>query len=197
MIINNLLFCFLLFLQLAATDPIDPADTVYYSDSGFVEFTSSVPMHSFSGESEQLTGMIDFEENIIDFYIDLTTLKTGIGKRDRDMYQTLNTEEHPFAEFTGSFKSPSPIPDQRTKVTAIGEFTINGVTKEVEVQGFLEPNEEGLLLEAKWSLLLSDYDIKPPGILFYRVDDTQEIRIELVLKPTSRQELTAENETGA
>lgn len=150
-------------------------------------------MHSFSGESDHLTGMIDFEENIIDFYIDLNTLKTGIGKRDRDMYQTLNTEKHPFAEFTGSFETPRPIPDQRTKVTAIGEFTINGVTNEVEIEGFIEPNDEGLILEAKWSLLLSDYNIEPPGILFYRVDDTQDIKIEVVLKPTSGEALSAEN----
>ncbi|HET8864849.1 MAG TPA: YceI family protein [Gracilimonas sp.] len=193
MVINSLLFCFLSFFQLAAPDPVDRADTVYYSDSGYVEFTSSVPMHSFSGESEQLTGMIDLEENIIDFYIDLTTLKTGIGKRDRDMYQTLNTEDHPFAEFTGSFETVPSIPDQRTEVTATGEFTINGITNDVVVQGCIEPGEEGLILEATWSLLLSDHDIKPPGILFYRVDDTQEIRIEVVLKPTSRQKLTAEN----
>lgn len=193
MVINSLLFCLLSILQLAATDPVDRADTVYYSDSGFVEFTSSVPMHSFSGESDQLTGMIDYEENIIDFYIDLNTLKTGVGRRDRDMYQTLNTEEHPFAEFTGSFESPSQLPDQRTEVTAIGEFTINGVTNEIEVQGFIEPGDGGLVLEAKWSLLLSDYDIEPPGILFYRVHDTQEIEIVVTLKPTSREELTAEN----
>lgn len=191
--INSLLFCFLSFFQLAAPDPIDRSDTVYYSDSGYVEFTSSVPMHTFSGESEQLNGMIDFEENIIDFYIDLNTLKTGIGKRDRDMYQTLNTDEHPFAEFTGSLVTPSPIPDQRTEVTAIGEFTVNGVTNEIEVQGLIEPSDEGLILEAKWSLLLSDYNIEPPGILFYRVHDTQEIKIEVVLKPTSREELSAEN----
>ncbi|MBD3616206.1 MAG: YceI family protein [Gracilimonas sp.] len=187
-----LLYSFCCF-QLQPVINTNSVDTVYYSDSGYVEFTSSVPMHSFSGESDHLTGMIDFEENIIDFYIDLNTLKTGIGKRDRDMYQTLNTERHPFAEFTGSFESPRSIPDQRTEVTAIGEFTINGATNEVEVEGFIEPKEEGLILEAKWSLLISDYNIEPPGILFYRVDDTQDIKIKVVLKPTSGEALSAEN----
>ncbi len=105
----------------------------------------------------------------------------------------MNTEEHPFAEFTGSFETLPPIPDQRTEVTAIGEFTINGITNEIEVQGFIEPGDGGLVLEVEWSLLLNDYNIKPPGILFYRVHDTQEIKIEVALKPTSREELTAEN----
>ena len=37
-------------------------DVVYYTDSGHAEFTSSVPLHSFTGESNHLTGMIDFRE---------------------------------------------------------------------------------------------------------------------------------------
>ncbi|MDR9419091.1 YceI family protein [Gracilimonas sp.] len=186
MIIKALLLC--LSVLVAENPDTTSTDTLYYSNSGYVEFSSNVPLHSFTGESNHLTGLIDFEENLIDFYIDLNTLKTGIGKRDRDMYETLNTQDHPFAEFTGSFKDLEfrNISDKQP-VTTVGEFTINGKTQTVSIDGALSWINENLVLEAGWSLLLSDYNIEPPGVLFYKVDDIQEISLNIELKPQSKE----------
>ena len=183
---------FLLFFQLqteVSSQDVN-SNTVYYSDSGTAEFTSDVPLHSFTGRSDHLTGMIDPSENLIDFYLDLNTLKTGIGKRDRDMYSTLNADEHPFAEFTGSMDSPGlPTAGQETTVTAAGEFTINDITKAMSVDGTLTDTAEGIRLKATFPILLSDFDIEPPGILFYRVNDEQTVEIDILLKPMQRDEL--------
>ena len=159
-------------------------DVVYYTDSGHAEFKSSVPLHSFTGESNHLTGMIDFRENLVDFYLDLNTLETGIGKRDRDMYQTLNVDEHPFAEFTGTLETPfNPDSSARQVARVTGEFSINGVVKEVSIEGTLQARGERIMLNVGWELRLEDYDIEAPGILFYRVDEVQSIQIEGSLKP--------------
>jgi len=168
-------------------------EVVYYTDSGYAEFTSSVPLHSFTGESDHLTGMIDLRENLVDFYLDLNTLETGIGKRDRDMYQTLNVEEHPFAEFTGSLETsfnPDSSAEQLARVT--GKFTINGVTKNVTIEGSLQPKDgDGSIeLNVGWELRLEDYNIEAPGILFYRVDEVQKIQIEALLKPVDPETLS-------
>ncbi|MEX2603438.1 MAG: YceI family protein [Gracilimonas sp.] len=190
--ISAFLLSILLFFQPAVHHSFNIADTVYYSDSGYAEFTSTVPLHTFTGESDHLTGMIDLNENLIDFYIDLNTLKTGIERRDRDMYQTLNVKDHPFAEFTGSLDSTySVISDfhQKQSVTAIGEFTINGVIQNLEVEGFLHNQDGNLILVAEWTLSISDYDIVPPGILFYRVNEIQDIKIEVTLKPIPKSSL--------
>lgn len=171
---------------------VTSGDVVYYTDSGYAEFTSSVPLHSFTGESDHLTGMIDFNENLIDFYLDLNTLETGIGKRDRDMYQTLNVEEHPFAEFTGTLET-SFNPDSSAKQLARvkGDFTINGNTRQVTIEGTLQPQNEGIILNAGWELRLEDYDIEAPGILFYRVDEVQKIQIEATLNPVDPETLSS------
>ncbi|MEX2347848.1 MAG: YceI family protein [Balneolaceae bacterium] len=183
---------FLLFSQnhVEAVSQVTSADSVYFSDSGYAEFTSDVPLHSFTGRSDHLTGLIDPGENLIDFYLDIKTLKTGIGKRDRDMYSTLHADEHPFAEFTGSLDSLSlPAPGQETTITTTGEFKINGKSKTMSVEGSLTHTEEGLRLQADFPILLSDFEIEPPGILFYRVNDKQAVEINVLLKPIARDEL--------
>ena len=168
-------------------------EIVYYTDSGYAEFASSVPLHSFTGESDHLTGIIDLKENLVDFYLDLNTLETGIGKRDRDMYQTLNTKDHPFAEFTGALETPFSLDStgsQRARVR--GDFTINGTTREVTIEGTLQLENESLILNAGWELRLEDYDIEAPGILFYRVDEVQKIEIEATLNPVDPESLSSE-----
>lgn len=156
----------------------------FMTEEGTAKFHSEVPLHSFTGTSEYLTGMINLDEGIVDFYLDLTTLDTGIGKRDRDMRETLEVEKYPFAEFYGSLDTPfNPDTTIQQDVTVSGAFTIHGVEREVLIDGTLQKTEEGLKLYASWVLLLEDYDIIPPQILFVKVDQEQKIEIEALLKP--------------
>jgi|AntRauTorckE6833_2_1112554.scaffolds.fasta_scaffold33174_2 polyisoprenoid-binding protein YceI len=195
MITLLLISCFLCSHPVDEVKTTAVADTIYYSDSGYVKFTSEVPLHTFSGESDKLAGMIDFKENIIDFFVDLNTLETGNGKRDRDMLETLNADQHPFAEFSGEMEpiTEVPLPGEKITVTASGTFIINGVSNELTLEGSLQNENDILILEASWDLSLADYNIEPPGILFYRVNDIQKLEIKVKLEPKSKSELDLQN----
>ena len=78
----------------------------FRTDAGLAEFTSSVPLHTFTGISGRLAGRIDLGDGTVDFYVDLETLETGIGKRDRDMRRALEADRWPFASFYGTLVSP-------------------------------------------------------------------------------------------
>ncbi|PWN07353.1 YceI family protein [Rhodohalobacter mucosus] len=174
-------------LLLAGYHAINTSGPVYVTESGHVTFTSSVPLHSFSGESDHLTGMIDPDSNLVDFYLDLKTLKTGIRKRDSDMYKTLNVETHPFAEFTGTLDNPLDLSSgEHQSVEVTGTFTINGIQREKSVEGTISKQVDSIYLKASFTINLDDYEIEPPGILFYRVDETQEIDINTELTPRAR-----------
>jgi polyisoprenoid-binding protein YceI len=156
----------------------------YMSESGYAEFTSSLPAVTFSGKSHTLTGRIDLDEGIVDFYLDLTTLDTGIGKRDKDMRETLETDEYPFAEFYGTLDSAiDPELHESQSATVSGTFTVHGVSRQVVIEGTLTPTDEGLHVEAEWELNLEDYEIEPPRLLILKVDEVQEIRIDTMLTP--------------
>lgn len=158
----------------------------YMTESGHAEFSSDVPLHTFTGTSDHLVGQINLDEATVDFYLDLETLRTGIGKRDRDMRETLETKEHPFAEFFGKLISSfDPGNSAAQPVRVQGEFTVHGVTRNVEIEGTLQPVSEGLKVEAAWQLNLNDYDIEPPSLLIMRVREIVDVRIEAMLPPTN------------
>lgn len=157
----------------------------FKTEKGRVSFLSKAPMNEFTGTSAQLNGLIDMEKNLLDFYVDLNTLKTGIGLRDshmRDNY--LETKKYPFAEFTGKLESiPIMAVGESRPVVAKGVFKIHGVQKEISVKGsikMLSANE--LLLDASFPILLGDFKIEIPSVVFYELAEEQLVTIQAILK---------------
>lgn len=158
----------------------------FEANDGYVEFISRAPLLEFKGVSDHLSGLIDLDQNLIDFYVDLNTLETGIRRRDRDMRSTyLKTDQFPFAEFSGELVSEfDPLSEQEQPVTAMGLFTIHGVAREMEVEGTLEPRGDSLILRASWTVLLEDHNIDRPRVLFYELADEQRVNIDITLNKT-------------
>jgi len=155
----------------------------FYSEDGKVRFLSKVQLHAFEGTSQNLVGLINLDESIIDFYLDLTTLNTGNGKRDKGMNLSLETSEFPIAEFYGTLTTQFDVENTEPQVAvAKGDFKIHGVSKEVEIEGTLQLTDAGLILKAAWVLKLSDYEIVPPRLLLLKVDENQKISLETLLR---------------
>jgi len=163
------------------------AQEIWATDSGFVEFTSRVPFFEFNGQSEQVTGQINAADSTVDFYVDLETLRTGNGKRDKDMRITLNTHNHPFAEFYGKLLTPfdSAIQGQ-VPASVSGLFTLNGISRPIVIDGSLDISHDEIRLEASWILRLDDYSIQPPKLLVLKVDQDQSVSLSVVLKPVNK-----------
>ena len=175
------LFLFLLIL----TFPVEVQSQVYKTEKGNVEFLSKASLNEFTGTSSDLNGLVDFDKNLLDFYIDLNTLKTGIGLRDRHMRENyLETKKYPFAEFTGKIRENIELTVGQSKnVTAFGKFKIHGVERQIEVPGKLTKiSENQLQLEAEFMVLLGDYKIPIPSVMFYELSEEQRVTIKAILK---------------
>lgn len=176
----------ILLICIFSTIAVDSRSQSFQADDGYVEFVSTAPLLEFKGVSENLTGLIDLETLMVDFYIDLNTLDTGIRRRDRDMRNSyLETDKYPFAEFSGKLLSElDPNISEAQEVRALGKFKIHGVEREIEVIGTLTPKGNSLQLDASWTILLEDYNIDRPGVLFYQLAEEQTVNISILLVRT-------------
>ena len=155
---------------------------------GYAEFVSNAPLLEFKGKSDHLHGLIDLDQNLVDFYIDLSTLDTGINLRNRHMRDSyLETDRCPFGEFTGELTSDfDPDLYEEQDVTVKGTFKMHCITREKEITGTIRPSDDGLKVDASWSVLLDDYDIDRPRVVFYELADEQKVNISILLKPDER-----------
>ena len=153
-----------------------------------VKFTSKVAGFAFSGVTGRIDGFIYRKEapvlepgNQLHFEVDLASFATGIGKRDRDMREVLDTDRWPKAvykgEITGHAAVDSSVAAHRLETR--GTLSLHGVDRAVEVPGTLVAAGEGRSrIEAAFVLKLADYRIEAPSLAaFLKV--SQEIAVEV------------------
>ena len=163
--------------------PIPLLAQSYYAENGTANFTSSVPLYEFTGTSKQLTGLINFTDNSVDFYLDLETLDSGIKKRDKDMRLTLETKKFPFAEFYGSLLDSVDLTSLNPQtIRTRGNFSIHGVTREIDVDGEITVEQNTLHLKANWEIRWDDFNIVPPSLLIVKIDKIQKSSIDIRLE---------------
>lgn len=177
-------FYFISFLFLYAGFEYPSHAQKYMAEDGKALFTSETPLTTFTGESAVLAGLLDLNINLVDFYLDLNTLDTGIGLRDKHMRKNyLETDKYPFAEFTGKLQAIPSSFDKPIEVTVEGTFKIHGVEREVLIPGSMVKEAGGIRVRAAWELLLQDYQIEIPKVVFYQLSEKQLISIDILLKP--------------
>lgn len=159
-----------------------------------VKFTSSTWALTFDGVTDRIDGYVYYEDdnlaspnNELYFEVDLNSIDTGIGKRNRDMREDyLETDKWPFTHFKGSFQSVERIDTTVTAFDAVvkGKMFIHGVENEIEIPGLLIVENGKMHVGAKFMVLLTDYDIEIPQLMILKLDNEIFLTLDFYLKKT-------------
>jgi len=103
--------------------------------------------------------------------VDSLTSTEGSGM-DKNMHKTLESDKFPAISF--SLKSYRL---EGLTVTAQGDLGIHGQTKPVTLTGLLSSEEGGLSLKGSYPLLMSDYGVKPPVMMFGTIHVADQVKI--------------------
>ncbi len=157
-----------------------------------VKFTSEVVILTFYGITDQIDeylywqGERLFEENSqFHFEVNLNSLDSGNGKRDRDMRKVLNTEQWPYAIYEGTIadveKIDSSVASYRVRTS--GTMFIHGVEKKIDTDAVLSFQQKHINIRSTFAINLSDYDINAPFLAaFVKVSDRIQLEVDFYLK---------------
>lgn len=157
---------------------------VYMAKHGHVQFVSHSTLENFTGKSDYLVGRIDLADSTVQFYVDLTTVSTGVRLRDEHMQEEyLQTDKYPFAQFSGKIVSSfDPTSTDTQQVTVKGTFKVHNVSHVITVKGKIKVSPQKLYVHAAWPVKLGDYNIRIPQVLFMKVSPTQAVSISTTLE---------------
>jgi polyisoprenoid-binding protein YceI len=162
---------------------------VALSSENSVRFISRAPLEEFEGVTDRIDGYVLLDQaglggsnggDDTEFYfeVDLASLDTGIGLRNRHMRNNyLEVEQYPYATFGGRIESVASSDGGRFNIIAAGTVAIHGTERQLRLPCDIVENGEGYRASCSFQILLSDFDIKIPRIMFLKLAD--EIRIEL------------------
>ena len=164
------------------------------TQENLVKFISDAPLEDFEGVTDKIDGYIFWEgDNLLKnsevyFEVDLNSLDTGIGLRNRHMRENyLHTDKHPFTHFSGKLTSAEQRDNGVYQVGVDGTMFIHGVEKPVAVDGQMIPAENGFRIQTRFTVALSDYDIEIPQLMFMKIDENMRLELDFFVKKIEKE----------
>lgn len=178
-------FIFLLFLTLnlfAEEYHVDKSAT------NEVKFISDAPIENFEGITNQIDGYLYFEDGDFlknsQFYfeVDLNSLDTGIGLRNRHMRENyLHTDKYPITYYKGKIIKSDTVTENEFKIVTDGTIFIHGVEQPLTVEVTMVNKHKRFNIKCQFNVKLSDFNIKIPSIMFYKINETMDLRLNFYI----------------
>jgi polyisoprenoid-binding protein YceI len=153
-----------------------------------VKFISDAPVEDFEGVTSKIDGYLvhDGEEvsagSELYFEVDLRTLDTGIGLRNRHMREDyLHTDKYPYAKYSGNV-SKAWKSGKGTEVMVSGNMDIHGKKKALDVRGVITPVSNGIRIKTSFEVKLTDHNIEVPQLMFVKISEVMKLELDFHLK---------------
>ena len=184
-----------LLLAWFGADPVfaETARWIPIAGQSLVSFDAGFPPGDFSGFGRDLTG--EFEADASDLgqgvsgrlTVQVNTISTGSDGRDKDMYKALSADRHPTIYFViQTVEAPSfPLgvaEHTDTLLTIQGRLSIAGVERVKRFSGRVRFKGGHLWVRGESRFKMSDFGIKPPQYLLFRVKDEVGVGFDLLLE---------------
>ena len=185
---QNILKYFLVILLVATVTSAQELQ-VDKSKENLVKFISDAPLEDFEGVTKNIDGYVFWKGNdtlsTSEFYfeVDLNTIDTGIGLRNRHMRDNyLETDKHQFAKYNGKLSEVKKNVDGQFEIVTKGKMAIHGVERELEAIGKVTVENGIYRLQCDFELKLTDYEIKVPKLMFMKIDENMKLKLDFHLK---------------
>jgi polyisoprenoid-binding protein YceI len=160
-----------------------------------VVFTSRSSLSEFQGVTDRIDGSIRLDapalgpatgsgDTHVYLEVDLASLATGIGLRDRHMRDKyLEVGRFPLATFEGRIVRSEPGPGSTYRVAAQGKLSVHGVSRDRELTCRVEPRATGYRALCDFQILLTDHDIQIPSVMFVKVANQIGLELDFSVGP--------------
>jgi len=150
-----------------------------------ITVTGTSTLHDWEIIVNDFSGMVEGEFNAqkpeifaSKLNVQVQSLKSGKSGMDKNVYEALKEEDHPV--ITYEFKTTKQIQqsDQGYQITAVGDLTIAGQTKEVEISMTGEFKENKLKVKGSKSFNMSKFEVDPPTVMFGTIKTGDKITVD-------------------
>ncbi|HSW31185.1 MAG TPA: YceI family protein [Longimicrobiales bacterium] len=160
-----------------------------------VRFISRASVEEFEGVTERIDGYVRLDATTLTsgsaggateiwLEVDLASLDTGIGLRNRHMRDRyLETAKYPYATFRGTVVRSEADPARAYRITARGTLTIHGVAQPRDLTCRVEPRGPGYRAQCAFEVLLSDHQIEIPKVMFLKLANEISLELDFVVTP--------------
>ena len=152
----------------------------YETSASSVKYSMVHKLHSWEGVSKELKVATKWNEQKneieqISIVVNVATFNSGLSSRDSHMMEVLDGLTYPRIIFSSSSVQYTP-----EGILVKGKLQFHGVERMIETKVKLEKQNRKLVFSDSLPVLLEDYKVERPGLLFVKVDNLVKIDFQVV-----------------
>jgi polyisoprenoid-binding protein YceI len=191
---NNVLFPIFVVISVFLSFGDISAEEFYVDtlQNNSVKFFAKATLGNFTGETKQISGSmsVNVEDTLasgnVDLYVDLASLDTGNGRRNRHMREKyLETDLYPKAHYRGEIVNWAAENDSIFDVATEGTIVIHGVEKSLMEKVKIFKKGELYLVFLNFQLDITDFGIKKPRFLISSMNKVVNVQLKFHFKPSN------------
>jgi polyisoprenoid-binding protein YceI len=140
------------------------------------------PMHLIKGVNRDFECTVDLTEDTVSSVIRVSSrvgdFDSGNSSRDSHALEAVEAMKFPRVTFASR-----TVRRDSAGYTVAGDLTFHGVTRPVEMRVVPGEAKDRITIKGAFTIKLSDYGVKPPGVLFVKIKDDMTLRFDLAAKP--------------
>lgn len=174
----------LLFLfALLALAPVAPKKWVADKTKSTVTYAMKHPMHDWQGVSRDVSAALVMDDATrqvqqVAVVIRVASFDSKNQNRDSHMVEVLDGLKYPNVTFSSQDVRANPD----GSLTANGKLTFHNVTKPISIQATRREANGQLILDGKFDVKLTDYNVERPSLLAVPVEDQFNMSFSLVFR---------------
>jgi len=155
----------------------------FQASKSYVKFFSAAPLEDIEAVNESAKSILDLSSGELVYSISIKDFKFEKSLMQEHFNENyLESEKYPKSTLSAKIKDWNKEKGEQ-EVTVSGKLKIHGITKDVEVTGKLNYQDDKVTVSAKFPVQLKDYKIKIPKALFYNIAESVEVTIEFEYTP--------------
>ena len=156
----------------------------FVTEKSEVVFFSEATMEDIKATNKNASGLFNAGTNEIVFSIPINEFKFKKSLMQQHFNEKyMESDKFPKATFQGTVSGFNKESKGVQNATASGKLTIHGVTKDVQITGTIEPKDSKLNMKAVFIVVLEDYNITRPQLLWQNIAEQVEVTATFTFKP--------------
>ena len=149
-------------------------------EESFISYDGKHPAHNWTGISKEIKGSFIFDKDdpilsSVDLYVPVFSFDSKNSNRDSNMLDVIEDYFYPVVSF-----SSSSITKKENQYYINGILFFHGIKKEMMIPVNLNIDNQKIIVDADFTISLSDYKIKRPSLLTIKMKDNITLRLYLV-----------------
>jgi hypothetical protein len=158
----------------------------FFSEKSNITFFSEGVIEEIKAVNTKVTSILDLVSGEVAYLLspkDFQFEKKLMQVHFNEKY--MESEKYPRSSFKGKIEGLDVTLTTLQQVKAVGQLSIHGVTRDVNIPGTLHIEGNTVTLRAKFMVKLLDYNIKVPQVVWQNIAQEVEVSVHFLYRPVT------------